>query len=134
MKKQSLFVRISLVLTLVLLVAAVFVGCGEEVETTNAISAEYTFEFSAVFADGTKETHTVTTTCETVGDALTVLGYIKGEEGAYGLYVKEVCGVVADYDIDGTYWALYIDGEYGMNGVDTLKCADVQNVEFRVEK
>ena len=138
MKKQSLFVRISLVLTLLLLVAAVFVGCGEKdsvVETTVAVNeAEYTFEFTAVFSDGTKETHTVTTICETVGDALMELGYIEGEEGAYGIYVKTVCGVTADYDTDGTYWALYNDGEYSMVGVDVLKCADAKNVEFRVEK
>ncbi len=139
MKKQSFFVRISLILTLILLVAAVAVGCGEKdidtgAQTTAMQSASHTFEFTAVFADGTKETHTVTTTAQTVGDALMALGYIKGEEGAYGMYVKEVCGVTADFETDGMYWALYVDGEYGMSGVDTLKCADVENVEFRIEK
>ena len=134
MNRQKLFVRVSLVFALILLVAAVFVGCGgETLETTDA-GAEYTFAFAAVFADGTKEEHTVVTSCKTVGDALIAEGLIEGEEGPYGMYVKKVCDVVADYDIDGTYWALYVDGEYGMTGVEKLKCAEVENVEFRVSK
>jgi hypothetical protein len=27
--------------------------------------------------------------------------------------------MTADYDVDQTYWALYIDGSYAMTGVDT---------------
>ena len=46
-------------------------------------------------------------------------GLIAGEEGDYGLYVKVVNGITADYDVDQSYWAFYIDGDYAMSGVDT---------------
>ena len=31
----------------------------------------------------------------------------------------EVMNILADYDTDHTYWALYIDGDYALSGVDT---------------
>ena len=62
---------------------------------------------------------TVNTNKSTVGDALTELGLLEGEDGQYGLYVKKVNGILADYDVDQTYWALYINGEYAMTGVDS---------------
>ncbi len=131
MNKKNLFVRISLVFALILLVAAVAVGCGEE---KTDVPVECTFSFTAVFADGSTEEHTITTTAKTVGEALISEGLIEGEDGAYGMYVKKVCGVTADYDIDGTYWALYVNGEYGMTGVEKLECSEGLEVEFRVEK
>lgn len=69
------------------------------------------------------EEKTVTITLKTdeeiLGKALVAEKLIGGEEGAYGLYVKEVIGVVADYDVDQTYWAFYIDGETALTGVDS---------------
>lgn len=147
MKKQTM-IRLSLLLTLVLLVAAVMIGCGEQTppevpdisDVQPAPGAEpigegqYTFAFTAIFKDGSAKRYMVSTDKETVGEALLELKLIDGEDGAYGLYVKSVCGVVADYDIDQTYWALYIDGEMGMQGVDSLKSADAKDIEFRVSK
>ena len=64
-------------------------------------------------------TFTIHTDAETVGEALLNLGIIAGENSQYGLYIKQVNGMTADYDIDQTYWAFYINGEYAMSGVDT---------------
>ena len=63
-------------------------------------------------------TFTIHTDKDTVGAALLEHGLIDGEQGAYGLYVKVVNGMTADYDIDQSYWAFYVNGEYGMTGVD----------------
>ena len=145
MKRQNSFVRISLVLALLLLVAAVMVGCGEKEETTAAETVvsgvvekigegQYTFMFFAFFADGSKKSYEVSTDKETVGDALIELGLIGGEESQYGLTVYTVCGEEHDFNKSASYWALYVDGEYGMVGVDSLNCKDVKNVEFKVEK
>lgn len=148
MKKTNLFTKLSLLLLLTLLVAAVTVGCGEEknVVTTDAVvttavpvaesvgEGQYTFAFTATFFDGSAKHYNVSTDCETVGEALLALKLIDGEESQFGLFVKSVCGVVADYDVDQTYWALYTNGESSMVGVDAVKCADVTSVEFRVSK
>ena len=63
-------------------------------------------------------TFTVNTDKETVGDALLEHGIIAGEEGAYGLYVKTVNGILADYDVNATYWSFTKGGEMMMTGVD----------------
>ena len=64
-------------------------------------------------------TFTVKTDKETVGDALMEHKLIEGDDGAYGLYVKKVNGILADYDVDQSYWAFYVNGELSMSGVDT---------------
>jgi hypothetical protein len=53
-----------------------------------------------------------------VGEPLTELGLIAGEESQYGLYVKTVDGETLDYNTDGMYWAFYVDGVYAPTGVD----------------
>ena len=103
-------------------------------EATLIGEGKYTFDFTATFGDGTSSVYTVSTDEETVGSALQKLGLIEGESSAYGLYVKRVCGVLADYDVDATYWALYVNGEASMVGVDSVKCADAESVEFRLVK
>ena len=49
-------------------------------------------------------------------------------------YVKEVNGIIADYDVDGTYWAFYIDGEYASAGVDSTEITEGSIYMFKVEK
>ena len=77
-----------------------------------------------VKADNQTVKFTVHTDETTVGAALLANNLIDGEDGAYGLYVKVVNGITADYDIDQSYWAFYIDGEYAMSGVDTTDISE----------
>ncbi len=86
-------------------------------EGATAVTVEIT-------ADDKTVTFTVNTDAQTVGEALLENDIITGEEGDYGLYIKSVNGIVADYDVDQTYWAFYIDGEYAMSGVDTTTIAE----------
>ncbi len=66
-------------------------------------------------------TFTVNTNKTTVGAALLEHGLIAGDQGEFGIYIKSVNGIIADYDINQSYWAFYIDGEYAMTGVDTTE-------------
>ncbi len=61
---------------------------------------------------------TLKTDEQTLGAALLAEALVTGEEGPYGLYIKTVNGIFADYDTDGTYWALYIDGKYATSSAD----------------
>lgn len=63
-------------------------------------------------------TFTVHTDKTTVGEALLEHNLISGDQGDYGLYIKNVNGVTADYDIDQSYWAFYVNGEYATAGAD----------------
>ena len=59
---------------------------------------------------------------------------LSGEEGPYGLYIKEVNGILADYEKDATYWGFYINGEYAMTGADMTDAVDGDSYTFKVEK
>ena len=92
------------------------------------------FEFTVVDKEGTESVFEIHTEKEVVGEALLELELIAGEEGAYGLYVKTVNGITADYDTDGTYWAFYVNGEYATSGVDTTAIKEGESYMFKVEK
>lgn len=61
---------------------------------------------------------TVNTDKETVGEALIEHKLIEGEDGQFGMYVKKVNGIEADYNKDKHYWAFYVNGEYAMSGIE----------------
>lgn len=92
------------------------------------------FTFVVTLADGATTTYTIHTDKDTVGAALLELELIAGEDSTYGLYVKTVQGVTADYDTDKTYWAFYINGEYAMTGVDQTKIEAGATYTFKIEK
>lgn len=92
------------------------------------------FTLTVTDKDGAESSFTIHTDKENVGEALTEIGIIAGEEGDYGLYVKTVNGVTADYDVDQTYWAFYINGEYASTGVDSTPVTAGDTYSFKVEK
>ena len=47
-----------------------------------------------------------------------------GTESEYGLMVETVNGELADYNVDASYWAFYVNGEYCNYGVDTQPVED----------
>ena len=87
-----------------------------------------------VVAGGQSITFTINTDAATLGDALLEHDLIAGEQGAYGLYVKTVNGILADYDVDQTYWAFYKNGEMMMTGVDGAEISDGEHYELIKQK
>ena len=92
------------------------------------------FYFNVVDKDGKETKFEIHTNKTVVGEALLELGLIEGEKGAYGLYVKKVNGITADYDVDGTYWAFYIGDDYGVTGVDLTEIEAGATYAFKVSK
>ncbi len=97
-------------------------GTGAKAVTVRVIVAENAVDF---------EIHT---DCETLSEALLAHDLIAGEMGAYGLYVKTVNGIRADYDIDKVYWAFYINGEYAVSGVDVTEITEGDTYALKVEQ
>ena len=135
----------SLLLCMMLIVAmALTAGCGgkkqentsagQEVSVNKLGEGKTQFNFTVVDKEGRETAFEIHTDKTTVGDALLELGLIAGDEGAYGLYVKQVNGITADYDADQTYWAFYVNGEYGMTGVDVTNIEAGATYSFKVEK
>ena len=54
----------------------------------------------------------------------------EGSGGDYGLYIETINGITADYNTDGAYWAIYVNGEYGQYGADAQPITDSD--EFRL--
>ena len=87
-----------------------------------------------VEAEGQSVTFTIKTDAETLGEALLAHDLIVGEQGAYGLYVKTVNGMLADYDVDRTYWAFYKNGAMLMTGVDGAEISNGEHYELIKKK
>lgn len=79
-------------------------------------------------------TLTVHTDSGNLGDALLENELVEGDESEYGLYIKAVNGVEADYDRDGAYWSISKDGEYLMTGADSTPIADNEHYELTYTK
>jgi len=142
-----------LLLTLVTSVALLITGCNDyekeaahsdlaaEAETGKADTAAVqvlgegntSFMLTVTDKEGSDTQFEIHTDKTTVGEALTELGLIDGEKSEYGLYVKTVNGITADYDKDGVYWAFYINGEYAVSGVDSTTIVEKDSYAFKVE-
>ena len=75
-------------------------------------------------------TLTINTDRDILGDALLDHNLVEGENGQYGLYIKKVNGITADYDIDASYWGFYKGGEYMMTGVDQTSISGGEHYEL----
>ena len=130
---------------LVLLFVLSLVSCGNSVEKTG-LWEKATYLKDTEFGSGTKTavvevkvedqtvTFTINTDKKTVGEALIEHNLIDGEDGAYGMYIKVVNGITADYDVDQSYWSFYINGEYAMTGVDTTEIKEGETYRLEYTK
>lgn len=91
------------------------------------------FNLEVVDKAGNVTDFVIKTDEKTVGAALQKVELIQGEMGDHGLYIKTVNGITADYDVDKTYWAFYIDGEYAMAGVDKTDIVAGSTYMLKVE-
>ena len=98
------------------------IGNGEKTLTIDVTAEEKTV------------TVTVNTDKDTLGEALIDCGLISGDQGPYGLYVKFVNGIEADYDKTQTYWGVTKNGESVMTGVDLEEITDGGKYEFTYTK
>ena len=146
MKKISLrkILSFSLVLALAATMVLFSAACKSEkanpTDTSSVVSAlevgegETAFVLEVTDKQGVKTCFNVKTDKTTVGEALLEEKIIEEEQGAYGLFVKTVNGIVCDFDADGYYWAFYINGEYAMTGVSNTNIEQGQTYELKAQK
>lgn len=141
--KMRRIVNTFMALLLILAVTVCLGACGgkagdpweDAIYTDDAVIGEGN---TTVYVEVKVGEHSVTFTVKTdktiLGEALQSNGLIEGEEGTFGLYIKKVNGITADYDVDGSYWGFYKNGEYMMVGVDSCEFADGEHYELVREK
>lgn len=137
MKKNFIFTRaiaVILALICVLSMALSLVSCSNDGDKIEGEGTPITITLEVIGPDGSSKKHVVSTdSSKNLRQALEGAGLISGEEGAYGLYVKVVDGITADYDVDGSWWSLTKDGEL-CSGVDSTPIADGDKFEFTYSK
>ena len=57
----------------------------------------------------------------------------EGTTSEFGLYITSINGTEANYDDDGAYWAIYVNGEYGQYGADQQPVNDGDTFRFAYE-
>ena len=133
------------VICLLLLAVMIFTACTAEKVLPEGKWADATYLSDTELGKGEK---TVTVTVKAgenevsftihtdktyLGDALLENKLVEGDESEFGLYIKKVNGIVADYDVDKTYWGFYKNGEMMMTGVSAVEFADGESYELVLE-
>ena len=101
-----------------------------EESSSSESEAAIALTIDVVDADGNTETFNINTSADNLGDALLEANLVEGDNGEYGLYIKFVNGIRADYDLDNAYWALYSNGEMLMSGASSTPIADGEHYEL----
>ena len=87
-------------------------GEGEKTITVKVIAEEQEIVF------------TIHTNEQYLDKAMLAHELITGENSEYGLYVKTVNGILADYNVDGTYWSVCKDNTPTPVGISSVEIAD----------
>ncbi len=101
-----------------------------EVRGTGAVS----FCLTVTDLDGTKKEFVVKTDDADVGSALLKVGLIEAHDTTFGLYIDAVDGVKADFSVDGSWWAVYVDGKMSDFGISSIAVAEGLRVELKKTK
>lgn len=87
--------------------------------------------------DNATTTYTLDTDAEYLRQAMDELhdqGFsYDGTDSEYGIMISAVNGLMADYETDGAYWAIYVNGDYGQYGADSQPVADGDTYTFKYE-
>ena len=139
-KNRKTFLSVVSLVVLAAAAALTVTSCGQikttppDIPDSSIIVEEKTIEIKVVDDKGTESYYTASTQCDTLRGVLEEMNLVEGEEGEYGLYIKTVAGVTADYDTDGAYWSLSKGGEYLMTSADDTPIADGDVFELTYTK
>ena len=144
--QNKIIVSFALLLCMTLLLSA----CGSR-EVLPEVWEDATYTEDTTMGEGSKKVDvyvtaadksvklTVKTDEEKLGAALLALGIIEGDMGEFGIYIKVVNGMTADYDVDASWWGfnkVLPDGtrETMMTGVDGVTISDGEAYELIYSK
>lgn len=84
-------------------------------------------------AAGEEEAYTLHTDAEYLKEAAETVLKIDGEETEYGFAVYSINGETADFNTGKSYWAIYVNGEYGNYSIDKQPLEDGGKYGFVLE-
>ena len=83
-----------------------------------------TVTVTVVHKDGSEKVFTCKTQEEYLGPVLLTEKIVEGDMGQYGLFITAADGEVADYSVDGGWWAIYVGQEQAVTGADEIPLQD----------
>ena len=119
MKNKKVVVSIvALIMAAVLMLGLWFVTRQQTVEGAKEISV------TVVHKDGSQRDFQYHTDKEYLGEVLLEENLVEGEVSTYGLMINVADGETADWNVDQSYWALYIGEDYATTGADGIVLTD----------
>ena len=116
--KKVLLAIVALVAVMALMVGVWAATRPETVEGSKTIAV------TVVHKDASEKVFAYSTDLEYLGQVLLEEGLVEGEVGEYGLMISAVDGETADWNVDKSYWALYIGADYATTGADGIPLTD----------
>ena len=103
-------------------------------EESSSASTEVTITVTVIDDKKDSDSFKITTKADNLGDALLESGRVKGDMDTFGLYIKEVDGLRADFELDGAYWSVSKDGKMLVTGASDTPISDGDKFELTYTK
>lgn len=131
--KNKIIFGIAVIIVIILAMMGIYAVFGPKAQVGTKA-----YTVTVVSADESTQTYEGTTDAEYLRglmDELQETGAFsyEGSDSAYGLYITTINGETADYDADGAYWSIYVNGAYGQYGADAQPVADGDAFQFVYE-
>lgn len=126
--KKVILAAAALVLVAVLMVGVYLAARPETTQGTKTITV------TVVHADGSVKDFTCRTQEEYLAPVLVAEQIAQGDETQYGLTIHTVDGEKADWNVNQSYWSLFINGEYAVTGASStpVNDGDVFRLEYTI--
>lgn len=104
-------------------VIVIVMGCIYWLNRPKTSSGSKKVELDVVDNEENTTTYSIQTDAEVLTDLMDELSTSQdfsysGTSSSMGYYIETVNGVTADYSKDSSYWAIYVNGEYGQYSAD----------------
>lgn len=121
-KTKIVVITVAIVVVLAALVSAWVIFSPKASEGEKAITVE------VVGKDGKSTVYNLNTDAEYLRGALEEIEDLTFEDSDG--YVNTINGETADYSVDASYWAIYVNGEYGNYGINDQPVTDGDAYKF----
>lgn len=119
MKNKKFIIAVIALVAVIAIMVGIFV-CNRPETSVGA----KTITVTVIHKDGSEKVFEYHTDEEYLGPVLLAEELAVGEEGPYGLMISAVDGETADWNVDQSYWGLFVGEEYAVTGADTTPIND----------
>ena len=119
MKNEKLWAGLLALILAMCVMGSIWLGTRQE-----AVEGSKQITVTVVHKDASEKQFEYSTDAEYLGQVLLEQNLIEGEESTYGLMISTADGETADWNVDRSYWALYIGSDYATTGADGIVLTD----------